>query len=448
MTAKSVEWRNAHQTYLAAHIATSVVLVAMAVGCSGGSQKTDAPPGATVLQIWAHSGQASERETLEALVNDFNAHQEDVYADITFLPDGSYNAQVQSAALADELPDVLEFDGPYLYNYVWRGHLIPLTPLISEDLLGRVIPSIIEQGTFRGELYSLGMFDSGLGLYASRAALEKIGARIPNAPQDAWTVEEFETILAKLAKIDDDGAVLDLKLNYTGEWYAYAFAPVLWSAGAALIDRTDFDSASGVLDSDSAVEAMTHLQSWMYDRKYVDPNIDDNAFVSGRVALSWVGHWEYPRYEEKLGDDLVVVPLPDFGKGTRTGQGSWNWGVTTKCSAPASAAAFVSFLMADDNVFAMAQANGAVPATDAAIQRSEAYAEGGDLRLFVDQLRGGYARPRARTPAYPVMSTVFQNAFRDIRDGADVRAALNQAAQEIDQDIRANQGYPAVEGVN
>ena len=45
---------------------------------------------------------------------------------------------------------------------------------------------------------------------------------------------------------------------------------------------------------------------------YVDPNIDDAAFTKKRVALSWVGHWVYQDYVLAAGDDLVVLPLPNF----------------------------------------------------------------------------------------------------------------------------------------
>ncbi len=60
-------------------------------------------------------------------------------------------------------------------------------------------------------------------------------------------------------------------------------------------------------------------------------------------------------------------------------------------------------------------------------------------------MTGGYAVPRPRTPAYGVLTDVFQAAFLDIANGADVRRALDQAAGEIDRDLRANDGYPFVE---
>ncbi|HKJ70575.1 MAG TPA: ABC transporter substrate-binding protein, partial [Gammaproteobacteria bacterium] len=63
-----------------------------------------------------------------------------------------------------------------------------------------------------------------------------------------------------------------------------------------------------------------------------------------------------------------------------------------------------------------------------------------------EQLRGGRAVPRPKTPAYPVVSTVFRDAFADIRHGVDAARALHHAAREIDADIRANEGYRFAEG--
>jgi multiple sugar transport system substrate-binding protein len=71
------------------------------------------------------------------------------------------------------------------------------------------------------------------------------------------------------------------------------------------------------------------------------------------------------------------------------------------------------------------------------------YREDGPLHLFVVQLTEGYAVPRPQTPGYPVISNAFRRAFADIRNNADVRAALDRAVAVIDQDIRDNRGYPA-----
>ena len=396
--------------------------------------------GAIHLQAWFHAGQAGEREVIQAQVARFNEHNPDVQVALTLIPERNYNAQVQAAAIAGELPDLLEFDGPYLYNYVWQGHLQPLDHLLPAAVRNDLLPSIVAQGSYRGKLYAVGSFDSGLGLFASRKALEQVSARIPNGPDDAWTAQEFNALLEALAAGDRDGAVLDLKLNYPGEWFTYAFSPILQSAGADLIDRRDYQSADGVLNGPAAAAAMGELQAWL-QAGYVDPNPDDAAFIGGRVALSWVGHWEYPRYAKALDEDLLVLPLPDFGKGSRTGQGSWVWGISAAGRRAEAAARFLSFLLAPDEVLAMANANGAVPARRAAIADSDLYRVDGPLHLFVRQLTEGHAVPRPQTPAYPVITTAFQRAFFDIRNGAEIQTVLDGAVVAIDQDIADNKGY-------
>ncbi len=417
----------------------SILTAAMLMGCGGENNES----GVTVVKAWAHNGQEPERQALRQFVETFNQDHPDIRVELTLLPDGSYNAQVQSAALADDLPDLLEFDGPFVYNYCWQGHLIPIDSMVTEAQRDNIIKPILEQGTYRDHLYSLGMYDSGLALYARKSMLEAVGARIPKGPDDAWSVKEFDSILADLAANDDDGQVLDLKLNYTGEWFTYAFSPALQSAGGDLIARPDYQTSEGVLNGPESVGAMKWFQQWVHEKHYVDANVDDDAFTGGRVALSWVGHWEYPRYAKAHGDDLILIPLPDFGKGTRTGQGSWNWGITKHSEHPEAAMQFLSFLMEDPQILTMTEGNGAVPATKSAIAKSESYQEGGPLRLYVDLLTGGYSVPRPKTPAYPVITSVFQQAFDDIINGGDVQADLDDAAAEITEDIKDNQGYPA-----
>jgi multiple sugar transport system substrate-binding protein len=407
------------------------------VACSDG--KPSGEPGVVPVTAWFHTGQQPERDTIEAQVARFNSSQHTIRVVLTHIPEGSYNGQVQAAALARDLPDVLELDGPFLFNYAWQGHLRPLDDLLLDALRADLLPSIVAQGTYRGRLYALGTFDSGLGLFGSRRALSTVGARIPRGPEDAWSINEFTALLERLARNDPDGAVLDLKLNYPGEWFTYAFSPILQSAGGDLIDRAEL-VAQGMLNGPASVFALETLQSWIVDG-YVDPNVDDAAFTYRRVALSWSGHWDYRRYRDALGDDLVVLPLPDFGRGSRSGQGSWVWAISSRSPRFEAAVTFLHFLLRPEEVLAMAVANAAVPGTHTAAAQSELYAEGGDARLFYTQLTEGISVPRPRTPAYPIITSAFQEAFTAIRAGESVQAALDVAAALIDEDIRDNRGY-------
>jgi multiple sugar transport system substrate-binding protein len=399
------------------------------------------------IDVWFHSGKGEEREVLDGQVEDFNGMQDEVQINAVQLPEGSYNDQVNSAALAGDLPCLLDFDGPFLYNYAWAGYLRPIDEYVSEDLKDDFLPSIIEQGTYAGKLYSLGTFDSGLSIWANRAYLEEAGVRVPESVDDAWTFDEFNQALEALQGLDQVEYAIDFKMNYgAGEWFTYGFSPIVQGFGGDLIDRSDFQSADGVLNSQESVEAMQWFQS-LFEDGYAkaQPGGDDDFYGSKITALSYVGHWMWGPHSEGLGDDLVLLPMPKWPAQPATGMGSWNWGITTNCADPDAAWAFLEYLIQSDQILRMTNANGAVPARVSAIDESELYAEGGALNIFVQQLQGGVAIPRPATPAYPAITSAFAEAVNNIVAGADVQEELDNAVEKIDQDIEDNQGYPAPE---
>lgn len=399
------------------------------------------------IQVWFHSGKGEEREVLDAQVEDFNAMQDEVFVEAVRLPEGTYNDQVSAAALAGDLPDLLDFDGPFLYNYAWAGHLIPLDDYVSSELKDDFLPSIIAQGTYGGKLYSLGTFDSGLAIWGNKAYLEKAEVRIPTSIADAWTLEEFKEVLEKLQALDEVEHAIDFKMNYgQGEWYTYGFAPIIQSWGADLIDRSDYQSADGVLNSTEAVEALTWFQSLFTDG-YANaaPAGDDDFYGRKITGLAFVGHWMWTPHKEGLGDDLVLLPMPKFGDKAVTGMGSWCWGITSQSENPEAAFKFLEYLVDPDQILRMTDANGAVPARKSALAKSDLYGEGGPLNIFVQQLEGGVALPRPITPAYPTITVAFAEAVQNIVDGADVKGELDKAVEKIDQDIEDNEGYPIPE---
>jgi multiple sugar transport system substrate-binding protein len=400
-----------------------------------------AAEGGAAVTLWFHSGRGSERDALTEILGNFADAHPEITVDAVELPEGDYNQQVQAAAVANDLPCLLDFDGPFLYNYAWGGFLTPLDDYVSADMKSDFLPSIIDQGTYQDQLYSLGQFDSGLAIWARKSYLDAAGVRIPTL-DDPWTRDEFDAALASLQDLPEVEYALDLKMNYgRGEWYTYAFSPILQSFGGDLIDRSTYETAEGVLNGPESVAAMEMVQGWFQDG-YVNPEpAGDTDFLDGTAALSWVGHWVAPDYIANVGDDLLLLPMPDFGEGSKTGMGSWNWGITSSCPNPDDAWTVLDFMLQPEQILIMTDANGAVPARSSAITQSDLYAEGGILNLFVQQLEGGYAVPRPITPAYPTITTAFQEAFDNIKDGSNVQDELDGAVDQIDSDLEENNYY-------
>ena len=417
-----------------------------ACGAGSGASAGHAGSSSTKISIWAHNGQASENKALQAAVSSFNSSQSAIQASLKLVPADTYTRTV-TATSASDLPDVLEFDGPTMANFVFNKKLRPITPYVSSGTVGNATSAIKSQGTYGGKLYGLGMYDSALGLYGNKKLLDAAGVDYPKNLGDDWTADQFYADLQKLAAKDSDHKVLDIQES-TGlgtEWGTFGFSPILWSAGGKLIEN---NKATGVMNSPAAVSAFTKFQSW---KRYIDPNTDGNAMTSGRVALSWVGHWLYPDYSKALGSDLVVMPLPDFGNGPKTGQGSWAWGIGAKTDKGQAAGTFLNFLLDDKNVKAMTDANGAPPGTKSVLATSTLYRSGGPLQLFAQQLdkpcgdsditKSCVAVTRPVTPGYPVITTQFGSAVNSIYGGADPNSALTKAAKAIDQDYADNDDY-------
>jgi len=57
-----------------------------------------------------------------------------------------------------------------------------------------------------------------------------------------------------------------------------------------------------------------------------------------------------------------MLPLPDFGRGIKTGMGSWAWAISSTCPAPEGAWAFMADLLSTDGIVRMTNLNGAIPA--------------------------------------------------------------------------------------
>ncbi|MGW0472263.1 ABC transporter substrate-binding protein [Streptomyces coeruleorubidus] len=439
--------RNVRRT---ASTGLALVLPLAALAACGGGGTTDtsaeAGSGKGTISVWAHQGQKSEDTAIQNAVKSFNSSQNDIKVELKLIPGNDYTKTITTTD-ASELPDVMEFDGPTMANFVFNQKLAPIDDHVSAKTLDNATEANKAQGEIDGKHYGLGQYDSGLGIYGNKKLLDAAGVKYPTSVDDAWTADEFTAALKALKAKDSDGKVLDVQENngFTTEWGTYGFSPIVWSAGGSLLKD---GKAKGAIDSPETVSALKTFQSWKSD---VDPNTDGNAFAKGRVPLSWVGHWMYPVYSEALGDDLVVLPLPDFGHGPKTGQGSWAWGIGADSKNAKAAGTFLDTLLNDENVAAMTTANGAPPATKSALAASDLYKQGGPLQLFSDQLakpcgdtditKSCVAVTRPLTAGYPTVTAKFAEALNSVYGGADPKDALTKAASAIDQDFSDNAGY-------
>ncbi len=394
---------------------------------------------ATELSMWYHgAGNEKEKAQLTAVINDYNSSQSDYTVVIKDFPQDSYNESITAAALAGDLPDIIDVDGPIMPNWAWSGYLAPLE--IDDATLANVLPGAI--GRWDGKLYSVGLWDAACAIYARKSVLEKHGIRIP-AVDSPWSMEEFDAALVTLQKSGEFDFPLDLGLAWKGEWFAYAFGPLMQSAGGDLFSTAD-NKADGTINGDGAVKFANWWQS-VFERKLAPGTSQDGAdrdtgFLDGKYALQLNGNWAAIPALEKFGDDMLYLPSVDFGTGSKIGSASWQFGVAATSKHKEAATGFIKFMLQDKYFAAFSDTTGLLPPTAAGAEMSEKYRNGGPLEVFFS-LSEAQATLRAVTPGYGVASSEFEKAMSDIANGGDVQDALDAAADAIDADIEKNGGY-------
>jgi multiple sugar transport system substrate-binding protein len=392
----------------------------------------------TTLTMWYHgAGNEQEVKILNEIATDFNTSQSDWKVELQAFPQAAYNDSVVAGALAGNLPDIIDVDGPVMPNWAWSGYLQPLK--IDESKVAAFLPGT--KGTWDGKLYSIGLWDAGVSLVTRQSTLDELGLRTPTLEQP-WTKDEFMDALAKAKASGKYEFAFDPGMAWTGEWYPYAFSPFLQSFGGDIIDRSTYKTAEGALNGEAAIEFGKWWQSLFtdgYAEATQDPAARDAGFNSGKYAFSWNGNWA------ALGalaayDDVLFLPAPDFGNGPKIGAASWQFGVSAKSAHPDGASKFIEFALQDKYIAAYSNGIGLIPATATAAAMTENYKPGGKLEVFYG-LSEKQALVRPVTPGYVVAAKVFEKALADISKGADVQATLDAAVDEIDADIEKNGGY-------
>lgn len=189
------------------------------------------------------------------------------------------------------------------------------------------------------------------------------------------------------------------------------------------------------------------MQGWVNDGHVAPASAGDDSFYGQQnAALAYVGHWMWGAHNDALGDDLVLLPMPQFGEVAVTGNGSWTWGITQASERAEDAARLLEFLLQDEQIGIWSARGGHPPATQSGMEQSELFGADGALNVYTQQLQSGVALPRPSHPAYPVITQAFAEAIAEIVDGVDVAQALGDAAQKIDEDIEDNGGYPPFDG--
>lgn len=390
------------------------------------------------VTLWVQfSEESAEGQVMVDSINEFNETNEDgITAVVEYIPrsgsGGGYEDKVNAALTTDSLPDVLTVDGPNTAAYAQSGVLQSLDGVISN--IDDVLPSIIEQGTVDGELYSIGFSESGVGIYYNIDMLTEAGIDVESLPtvEEPWTWDEFNEMLATLTG-HFEGPAIDMGFNDQSEWLMYAFSPFVWSAGGDVVNE-DGTEAVGVFDSEENVTAFEFIQQ-LVENGYSTISPVDKGFHTGEYPLYMSGSWTMQELNTEYEDiNYGVMPYPVSPETNElvSPTGSWAYGISASTGNAEAAAELIDFLMTEDQLYNMSMGNSVLPARQTVADRMIEEVEEPMQVLIEQNTNTGKSRPALVN--YPQVSRTFQQTVTEstyFEQNPDIGALLETKAQEI-----------------
>ncbi|MBF0776228.1 sugar ABC transporter substrate-binding protein [Streptococcus azizii] len=418
-------------------VALLSTFVLTACGNSSSSSGNDSDEKSVILWV-QYSEESAEGQVMAQSIKDFNANNGKGYtAKVEYIPrsgsGGGYEDKVNAALTTNTLPDVLTLDGPNTAAYAKSGILAPIDEYISnrDDLL----PSIVEEGTYDGKLYSLGYSESGVGIFYNKKMLQDAGVDLASLPtvDKPWTYDQYNTLFATLTKHYNKPAI-DVGFDDHSEWLMYAFTPFIWSSGGDVVTE-DGTKSTGAFDNAGSVEAFTFIQG-LIKNGYSTITPEKNGFQTGVYPLKMTGSWTMQEMDSQYKDvEYGVLPLPMSPKTKKlvSPTGSWAYGMSRTTKKKEAAGALIDFLGSEQEVYDMSVGNSVLPSRKSTSDRLATEVSEQMKVLLEQNAKTGQARPVLVN--YPQVSRVVQNAVTEVTytdQNPDVAALLKQKAQEID----------------
>ncbi|WP_408011161.1 ABC transporter substrate-binding protein [Pseudalkalibacillus sp. A8] len=418
-------------------VCTSMVLGSAA--CS--NEKASGDP--NEVSIWVHtSKETAEGEAMQKIIDRFNEQNDGNYtAKIEFIPrsgsGGGYEDKVNAALTTNTLPDVLTLDGPNTAAYAKARIIAPIGKYISnkDDLL----PSIIQQGTYKDKLYAVGYSESSVGIFYNKQMLKDAGIDLSTLPtvDKPWDWNQFMELCEILVKKYDQPAI-DMGLNDQSEWLMYAFSPFLWSQGGSIVSE-DKTKATGVYNDENSVKTMTFIQD-MVEKGFTTKTPVEKGFQTGKYPMKFTGSWTIAEMESSYPDvEYGVMPYPTSPDTNKlvSPSGSWQYAMSSTTDKKEAAGALIDFMTSTEPLKEIALANSVLPASKSVIKEVQDEVSP-QMKILIEQnSKTAHARPVL--PEYPKVSRTFQQTISDLtyyEKNKDIQKLLDTKASQIDKALK------------
>jgi multiple sugar transport system substrate-binding protein len=331
-------------------------------------------------------------------------------------------------------PDVYWADQPRISALAARGEAEDLTKAFS-GYKSSFDATPYDAGVYQNKLWALPIANSTQLLFYNKSLLKKAGLAPPSPSIDHRMT--WEQLTMDAAKAKAAGAQYGLLFGQFDRYYQLEPLPVQLGGSVGATGRNNLTPD---FTSDQWVRAFTWYGSLFKNGvspRGMKPEETDAAFQAGRAAYMVQGPWLLPDVQASK-VDWGVAPQPVFQGGKpATPTGSWSVSMNPFSKQKPAAAVFMKWLAID-------QGGGyikyrAAPELAASVEGKKIYfqksvfrsPEGKNAAAIIDYETAHTAVNRVPTIGYIEFETILNQAFGDIRNGADPKTSLDNAANQL-----------------
>ncbi len=417
------------------------ILVVLSTPVFGGGQ-SESPQEGPVTLTFAITGAGVWEEPMGAIVDEYNASRDNINVEVEYYSHNDYFSTINLRLGSESTDyDIIGVDVPFVAPYVSRGWLYPLDDFFSEEELAAYVPSAREAGSWDGTFYSPPLQNSLVLMWYNTGLLEEAGLEMPEMSVDNRITWEELTALARegVERLDPDGSRGISGIDFEQVSRIYQIGTLINNLGSPVLGK-DGLTVEGVVNGPEWIRAMEFYQALFEDglsRRGTTPVQNQDQFVAGNTFF-YLANGRLRNAAQAKGmimENLAAAPHPVFDgyqDSAAAGTGSWHIGVSAFSRHPEAAADFVKYLTQGDGHVRWIESSGASPGTVSGLERM---ISGGDImpfrRIIAHDLQY-VAYPRAITPGYSEFQTIIEATLEDIRNGADVKRALESAVDQLD----------------
>ena len=417
-----------------------VLLIALGLCLSvfaGGSKESSsssAAGGKTEIVVWHTWGQDAGFEAMKKLVDNFNATNDHIYVNLTFVANQasgntSTMANLMAAIAAGNPPDVALLDNFQVATWAAQNAIQPLDDIMAEAgvTLDGVYDWAKAGSIYKGQTYSIPYNGDARALLYNKDMFRAAGLD----PEDPPTTIEEVTAAAQALTIRDGS-------NYKQAGFVpwiFAGQPIYtwgWSFGGNFYDTENNVLTVATPENIEALQWEVDFANLMGGEAFVNfasglGTGAEDPFVTEQIAMCVRGQWDLANIERYNPDlDYGVAPIPSKVEGENiTWCGGWGWTIPRGSKHPVEAMEFMAYMLSQESQVTMASESGSLSPVIAASE--EVFGENEKFEVFIESLSHAFVRPPVPVGQllWDELNTVLDAALHGEGTPEDLMTALD-----------------------